>query len=98
MIGDYVAFLHQTVAIYPFMAVTLESAGTHHFDLGHLRRQGAEIMVERLLRHAGLDPELPWRLQVQKKLLCNSETPPLRVVDGPKKWAVYLEGQARRQQ
>ncbi len=32
-----------------------------------------------------------WRLQVQKKLNCNGETPPVRVVDEPKKWTVYLK-------
>lgn len=48
-------------------------------------------MVERLLLRAGLEPSLPWRLQVQKKLFCNSETPPFRVVSQPKKWAVYLK-------
>jgi hypothetical protein len=73
------------------MSITIESAGSHAFDLGHLRRQGGEELVRRLLTRAGLDDGLPWRLQVQKKLFCNGETPPVRVVDGPKKWAVYLK-------
>jgi hypothetical protein len=73
------------------MAVKIESAGTHFFDLGHLKREGGETLVRRLLAEAGLDVDLPWRLQVQKKLFCNSETPPVRVVDEPKRWAVYLK-------
>ena len=71
--------------------VHLESAGDHAFDLGHLRRQGGVELVERLLDDAGLDEDRTWRLQVQKKLMCNGETPPARVVDEPKKWAVYLK-------
>jgi hypothetical protein len=73
------------------MAVRLESAGSHAFNLGHLRREGGEELVERLLANAGFADDRTWRLQVQKKRLCNSETPPVRVVDGPKKWAVYLK-------
>lgn len=73
------------------MSVTIESAGSHAFDIGHLRQQGAVELVELSLKRAGLDITLPWRVQIQKKLFCNSETPPLRVVDGPKKWAVYIK-------
>ncbi len=73
------------------MSVTIESAGSHAFDLDHIRRQGGEELVRRLLSEANLSTDLPWRLQVQKKLNCNSETPPARVVAAPKKWAVYLK-------
>lgn len=73
------------------MPVTIESAGDHAFDLGHIRREGGETLVELLLDRAGLDTDLSWRVQVQKKLLCNAETPPVRVVSAPKKWAVYLK-------
>jgi hypothetical protein len=73
------------------MSVTIESAGSHAFDLDHIRRQGGEELVLRLLSEAKLSTDLPWRLQVQKKLNCNSETPPARVVAAPKKWAVYLK-------
>jgi uncharacterized Zn-finger protein len=73
------------------MPVTIESAGTHAFDLGHLRRQGGPELIELLLLRAGLRTDLHWRLQVQKKLFCNGETPPVRIVDEPKKWAVYLK-------
>ena len=34
--------------------VRLEAAGDHAFDLDHLRREGAEELVERLLKAAGL--------------------------------------------
>jgi hypothetical protein len=73
------------------MSVTIESAGSHAFDLDHIRRQGGEELIRRLLNEANLSTDLPWRLQVQKKLNCNSETPPARVVAAPKKWAVYLK-------
>jgi hypothetical protein len=73
------------------MAVKVESAGSHAFDLDHIRRQGGEELIARLLAEANLSPDLPWRVQVQKKLNCNSETPPIRVVAAPKKWAVYLK-------
>jgi hypothetical protein len=73
------------------MPVTIESAGDHVFDLGHIRRQGGEELIRLLLEKAGLDLGLPWRLQVQKKIICNGETAPVRVVGEPKKWAVYLK-------
>jgi hypothetical protein len=73
------------------MSVMIESAGSHAFDLDHIRRQGGEELVRRLLSEANLSTDLPWRLQVQKKLNCNSETPPARVVAAPKKWAVYVK-------
>jgi hypothetical protein len=73
------------------MPIRLETAGGHLFDLTHIRRQGGEELIGRLLEKAGL-PTCPlWRVQVQKKLMCNSETPPVRVVDEPKRWAVYLK-------
>jgi hypothetical protein len=68
----------------------IESAGSHYFDLGHIRREGAEELVEQLLKKAGLPTNVLWRVQVQKKLFCNAETPAIRVVDEPKKWAIYL--------
>src|SRR5881392_2721114 len=73
------------------MPVRVESAGDHAFDLAHIRRQRGEELVELLLERAGFEPEQQWRLQVQKKLTCTSETPPVRVVDEPKKWAIYLK-------
>lgn len=73
------------------MPVTIEAAGSHAFDLGHIRRQGGEELLRLLLEKAGLQLNMPWRLQVQKKINCNGETPPVRVVDEPKKWAVHLK-------
>jgi hypothetical protein len=73
------------------MTVRIESAGDHAFDIGHLRRQGGEELVTKLLDEAALPDDRLWRVQVQKKLNCNSETPPARVVGDPKKWAVYLK-------
>lgn len=73
------------------MSIVIESAGSHVFDLGHIRRQGGEDLLHRLLEAAELPLHLPWRLQVQKKLNCNAETPPVRVVDEPRKWTVHLK-------
>jgi hypothetical protein len=73
------------------MTVKIEAAGSHAFDIGHIRRQGGEELVGKLLNEADLPDDLLWRVQVQKKLNCNSETPPVRVVGDPKKWAVYLK-------
>jgi hypothetical protein len=73
------------------MPVRFETAGGHLFDLGHIRRQGGEELIIRLLEKAALPTAPLWRVQVQKKLMCNSETPPVRVVDEPKRWAIYLK-------
>lgn len=73
------------------MPIIIESAGSHFFDLGHIRRQGGEELLRLLLDKAELPLHLPWRLQVQKKLNCNAETPPVRVVDEPRKWTVHLK-------
>ncbi len=73
------------------MPITIESAGSHAFDLGHIRRQGGEELLRLLLDGAELPLHLTWRLQVQKKLNCNAETPPVRVVDEPRKWTVHLK-------
>src|SRR5262245_24038492 len=69
--------------------VVIESAGSHVFDLGHLRRQGGEELVQIALRLAGYDRSL-WRVRVEKKVTCNSETKPLTVV-GWKPWCCYLK-------
>jgi hypothetical protein len=73
------------------MPIIIESAGSHVFDLGHIRRQRGEELLRLLLDMAGLPLNLLWRLQVQKKLNCNAETPPVRVVDEPRKWTVHLK-------
>jgi hypothetical protein len=73
------------------MPVILEAAGDHDFDLAHIRREGGEELVRRLLERVELPPHALWRVQVQKKLNCNAETPPVRVVDEPRKWAVHLK-------
>lgn len=73
------------------MPISIESAGDHDFDLRHIRQQGGDELIGLLLDRADLPPHLPWRLQVQKKLTCNAETPPVRVVDEPRKWAVHLK-------
>ncbi|MBI1916477.1 MAG: hypothetical protein HYS12_17345 [Planctomycetes bacterium] len=69
--------------------VVIEAAGDHAFDLGHLRRQGGEELLLRLLHEAGLD-DRRWRLRVEKKVACGAETRPVTVV-GFKPWCCYVK-------
>src|SRR5579871_4246867 len=70
--------------------VRIESAGSHVFDLHHLRRQGGEEVVELLLRLANIGDDLTWRLRVEKKVFCTAETRPVAVA-GCKPWCCYLK-------
>ena len=69
--------------------VTLESAGTHKFDMGHLRRSGAEELIQLALEKASYLADEQWRVRVNEKQKCSGMTPPLSVT-GYKPWCVYL--------
>lgn len=69
--------------------VKLESAGTHQFDMGHLRRSGAEELIQLALEKASLFADEEWRVRVNEKQKCSGMTPPLTVT-GQKPWCVYM--------
>ncbi len=70
--------------------IPIEAAGTHQFDLGHLRRSGAGRLIRMLLDEAGFPVLLPWRLRIDKKIHCGGQTRAVTVV-GSKPWCCYLK-------
>jgi hypothetical protein len=70
--------------------VIIEAGGDHQFDLGHVRREGAERLVRLLLHTAGYRKPLQWGVRVEKKIGCGPETRPVTVV-GAKPWCCYLK-------
>ena len=60
--------------------IDLEAGGSHQFDLGHLRREGAVRLVRLLLQAANYRAAVPWRVRVEKKFACGPETRPVVVV------------------
>ncbi len=70
--------------------VALEAGGDHQFDLGHLRRQGAVRLILLLLERAGYRKPVPWRVRIEKKIVCGGETRSVTVV-GAKPWCCYLK-------
>ncbi len=74
----------------PGADITLEAGGSHQFNLGHLRREGALRLVRLLLREAGYNKPATWRVRVEKKFGCGPETRPMTIV-GAKRWCCYLK-------
>lgn len=70
--------------------IVLEAGGDHQFDLRHLRREGAVSLVRLLLQTAGYHEPIPWRVRVEKKIVCGPETRSVSVV-GSKPWCCYLK-------
>ncbi len=69
--------------------VSIESAGDHGFDMAHLRRSGAEDLLQLLLEKAGFYENLIWRVRVNEKQPCSGMTPPVSVVRY-KEWGIYV--------
>lgn len=70
--------------------VSVESGGSHQFDLGHLRRQGAVDLVRLLIQTGGYRQQRTWRVRVEKKISCGAQTLPVTVVSA-KAWCCYLK-------
>jgi hypothetical protein len=68
--------------------VSIMSSGTHKFDLGLLRRQGAEDLVALLLEKAGIF-EGNWRVRIDEKKTCTNFTLPI-TVQSFKPWCIYI--------
>jgi hypothetical protein len=69
--------------------VILESAGSHCFDMPHLKRSGTEELIQILLEKAGYFEEVTWRVRVNEKQTCSGMTTPISVIRH-KKWGIYL--------
>src|SRR5205809_822184 len=70
--------------------IVVDAGGSHQFDLGHLRREGAVPLVRLLLETAGCDGPALWRVRVEKKVACTATTRPVAVL-GNKPWCCYLK-------
>lgn len=70
--------------------VTIETAGDHSFDLGHVQREGGTDLIASLLEAAGVDRRKRWRLRIDEKITCTSHTLPIHVTQ-PKPWCVYIK-------
>lgn len=69
--------------------VILESAGTHGFDMRHLRRSGAEELIAKALEKANITSPHPWRVRINEKQNCSGATQPF-IVTGYKPWCIYM--------
>jgi hypothetical protein len=78
---------HRPAVLSP---ITIEAAGTHRFDIPHLRREGAERLLRLLLKTAGLPLHLHWRVRIDKKITCGPQTRPISVY-GYEAWRCSLK-------
>ncbi len=78
---------HRPAVLSP---ITIEAAGTHRFDIPHLRREGAERLLRLLLQTAGLPLHLRWRVRIDKKITCGPQTRPISVY-GYEAWRCSLK-------